>query len=107
MTEKRTSHYDLQELKQLIKKENTREITRTCIKTANELGFSKTEIVDAILSLNNSDFYKSMTTYGNPKIWQDVYRTCIRELNLYIKIQKSFTDKCIVISFKEDEKEEK
>ncbi|MBI3585253.1 MAG: type II toxin-antitoxin system MqsR family toxin [Nitrospinae bacterium] len=104
--EKRTSHYNLDELKALIKNENTRTITRTCIKTAHELGFSETEIVDIVFSLTNNSFYKSMTTYGSSKVWQDVYKPCVRGVNLYIKIQKTLDDKCGVISFKKDEKEE-
>jgi motility quorum-sensing regulator/GCU-specific mRNA interferase toxin len=101
--EKLNSHYDLNELKRLIKNKNTRYITRTCIKNAHELGFSETEIIEVVLSLKNNNIYKSMTTHHNPKIWQDVYKIYNSGVNLYIKVQKSDDDKCIVISFKKDE----
>ena len=51
------------------------------------------------MSLLNKDLYKSMTTYHDNKIWQDVYYKTIDNIDLYIKLQIS--DKAIVISFKE------
>ena len=51
------------------------------------------------MSLINKDLSKSMTTYRDNKIWQDVYHKAIDNIDLYIKLQIS--DKAIVISFKE------
>jgi len=51
------------------------------------------------MSLVNQDLYKSMTSYSDNKIWQDVYYKNIDTLELYIKLQ--ITEKAIVISFKE------
>jgi len=55
---------------------------------------------DVITSLRTADFYKSMTTYANHLIWQDVYRgTAVNGTRLYIKLM--VLDGVLIISFKE------
>jgi len=106
VSEKRKSHYDLEELKELVRKERWI-VTKTAEKRAVELGLSHYEIKEIILSLRQEDFYKSMTSYRDYKLWQDVYKpkVLIREeyIELYIKLQKSPDEKCIIISFKQSE----
>ena len=51
------------------------------------------------MNLTNKNLYKSMTTYQNNKIWQDVYFQKINNHELYIKLQIS--EQAIIISFKE------
>jgi len=48
-------------------------ITRTAIRTAQELGFYEHDIRRIISTMELKHFYKSMTSYANHKIWQDVY----------------------------------
>ncbi|WP_404831100.1 type II toxin-antitoxin system MqsR family toxin [Endozoicomonas euniceicola] len=43
--------------------------------------------------------YKSMTTYANHKIWQDVYRPTSSGGEVYLKL--TVTDDVLVVSFKE------
>lgn len=101
MSKSKKPHYDLNELKELIQNENTRVITDSSHKGATELGFSVTEIEETVLSLKTSDFHKTMPTKKYQKAWQDVYKPNRQNLKLYIKLQKSFNDKyVIVISFK-------
>jgi motility quorum-sensing regulator/GCU-specific mRNA interferase toxin len=38
------------------------------------LGFGFEEIADVVAALTARDFYKSMTTHADHRIWQDVYR---------------------------------
>jgi len=95
------SSYDLEELKKLLQDENTRYITPESIREANKLGFSETEIIEIILSLKRDDFYKTMPAKKFQKMWQDVYKPRIKGQILYIKLQKSFNGKGVVISFKE------
>jgi len=38
------------------------------------LGFGYSEMLAVVLALKPADFYKSMTTYADHTIWQDVYR---------------------------------
>jgi motility quorum-sensing regulator/GCU-specific mRNA interferase toxin len=40
--------------------------TATAFRDAQELGFSREEMIEAIQSIRASDFYKSMTAYANP-----------------------------------------
>jgi motility quorum-sensing regulator/GCU-specific mRNA interferase toxin len=46
-------------------------------------------------------FFKSMTTFADHRVWQDVYRVPARELELYIKFQADVVTEFIVMSFKE------
>jgi len=55
-----------------------------------------------ILSIDQSHFYKSMTSYRNHQIWQDVYHVPFDDLVLYVKFTKSFDDDFyMLISLKE------
>lgn len=101
INEKQTPHYSLIELKTLLLNDETSSITQSSISDAFSLGFSKTEMIDAVQLLKRDDFYKSMTTYHDSSLWQDVYHLRVRESILYIKLQKSFAEKGVIISFKE------
>lgn len=93
-------HYDLGELKKLVGDEDTRIITDSSLEGAIEANFSVTEIIDTVRSLESSDFYKTMRTKNFQNSWQDVYRPIKKDIKLYVKLQKSFNGKCVVISFK-------
>lgn len=47
------------------------------------------------------DFYKSMTTYNDSSIWQDVYRPHTAVGKVYLKL--TVTHDLLVVSFKESE----
>jgi motility quorum-sensing regulator/GCU-specific mRNA interferase toxin len=63
------------------------------------LGLNDDEVLKIINTLENKNLHKSMTSYNNSQIWQDVYNANYKELALYIKLQIS--EDAIVISFKE------
>lgn len=96
--QKRVAHYSLQSIKDLIN-QSQYFITRTARVDYINLGFDDEDVIEIIMSLVNQDLYKSMTTYSDNKIWQDVYYKNVDDLELYIKFQ--ITGKAIVISFKE------
>jgi motility quorum-sensing regulator/GCU-specific mRNA interferase toxin len=98
LIQKRVSHYNLDFIKELISA-NQYFIAQSARQGYFELAFDDDEVLEIIISLVNKDLYKSMTTYHDNKIWQDVYRKTIDDIDLYIKLQIS--DKAIVISFKE------
>lgn len=98
--EKRVAHYDLESIKELIKN-NQYYITGSARTCYTALGFADEDALTIINSLSNKDLYKSMTSYGDHSIWQDVYYKTVEELKLYIKLQVN--DKAIVISFKENQ----
>jgi motility quorum-sensing regulator / GCU-specific mRNA interferase toxin len=53
-----------------------------------------------VLSLSPADFYKSMTTHADHRIWQDVYRTKTSDrAEVYLKL--TVIDDVLIVSFKE------
>lgn len=103
--EKRKRHYVLSEFKVLFKDEKTRHITREAHKGATAEGYMTVEdIEDVIDRLCSEHFYKSMTTFQNHKLWQDVYKFVDEEKKLYIKLQFTVDgDKAVLIQMKKDE----
>lgn len=96
--QKKIAHYSLQSVKDLIS-EGQYFITKSARVDYTDLGLDDEEVIEIIMSLINKDLYKSMTSYSDNKIWQDVYHKTVDKLELYIKLQ--ITNKAIVISFKE------
>ena len=53
-----------------------------------------------IMALTPADFYKSMTTHGDHRIWQDVYRTRTADaVEVYLKL--TVIDDLLIVSLKE------
>jgi len=106
--EKRKPHYLLTQLQELLEDERTRIITRTCKREAAQVGYIDDEmIVERVQRLTRKEFDKSMTAYGNPKLWQDVYKSDDGERSLYIKLQLAVTgEKTVIIQFKTDTSKE-
>lgn len=94
--EKFTPTYDLEEFKR-----SDFEITKTAQKSAENLGFKLSDIDEVISSMNQKHFYKSMTSYVNHKIWQDVYHVPYEDLILYVKFTKNLISEFTLLSFKE------
>ena len=97
------AHYDLNEIKELLKDPDTRIITQCSRIEAVELGYaSPSDMVNRIQSLSVHEIYKTMESVKIPGLWQDVYRTSDGSIDLYIKIQKSYDGKKgVIIQFKE------
>ena len=77
------------------------EITRVAERTAANLGFNKKGIKEVISTMELKHFYKSMTSYANHKIWQDVYHVPYDDLILYIKFTQNIISEFTLLSFKE------
>jgi motility quorum-sensing regulator/GCU-specific mRNA interferase toxin len=54
---------------------------------ASELGFELADMLAVVMSLTPDDFYKSMTTHADHKVWQDVYRPNTRAGEVYLKLR--------------------
>lgn len=78
----------------------SRYITKTAREGALALRMTEADIVQTVLGLQPADFYKSMTTYGENKMWQDVYKPFAQGVPIYLKVQ-ILQERGIVISFKE------
>jgi motility quorum-sensing regulator/GCU-specific mRNA interferase toxin len=63
------------------------------------LGFDFEGILAVILDLTPRDFYKSMTTYADHRVWQDVYRPTTPKGQVYLKL--TVIDDLLIVSFKE------
>jgi motility quorum-sensing regulator/GCU-specific mRNA interferase toxin len=87
-------------LKEAFKKVSDLRITRTARRTIFGLGLNLENVVFIIQSLSSKNFYKSMTTYADHKVWQDVYHFQYNSLNLYIKFMID-DEGHLIVSFKE------
>ena len=63
------------------------------------LGFGFEEIVGAVAALTPRDFYKSITTHADHRVWQDVYRPETPVGEVYLKL--TGLDDLPIVSFKE------
>jgi motility quorum-sensing regulator/GCU-specific mRNA interferase toxin len=53
-----------------------------------------------VMSLTSADFYKSMTTHADHRIWQDVYHAkTANSADVYLKL--TVVDDVLIVSFKE------
>jgi motility quorum-sensing regulator / GCU-specific mRNA interferase toxin len=58
-------------------------------------------VVAVIQALKGADFEKSMTSYANNQVWQDVYLPTVGGTKLYVKITIDAMGALFLISFKE------
>lgn len=63
------------------------------------LGFDFEGIIGVVKALVSTDFYKSMTTHADHRIWQDVYQPTTSAGPVYLKL--TVIDDVLVVSFKE------
>lgn len=98
--EKRTAHYPLADVKQLVNKGAVC-ATATALKGAADLGFSFDDMKYVLVNLEEADLYKSMTSKYDltGSLWQDVYRYPAEEGEIYLKIQ--IVEFVVIVSFKE------
>jgi len=98
--EKRTPHYDLARVQTDVVRLGAAAFTKTALDGGRAMGLTSAEMLAVMSSLTRRDFYKSMTTYVDHRVWQDVYHaaTPVRK-EAYIKI--TLRDAALVIQFKE------
>lgn len=96
--EKRTPHCKLSMIKAMIAEGKVRS-TQSALAGAAALGLDFEGMVAVVRELTPADFYKSMTTHADHRIWQDVYRPSTPAGEVYLKLTVS--DDVLVISFKE------
>jgi motility quorum-sensing regulator/GCU-specific mRNA interferase toxin len=99
--EKRKPSYDLSAIKAAIGSVETLSIKMTALRNAEALGYDDVGIVNVILGIERRMFVKSMTTFENHRLWQDVYHVPSRGLILYVKFQEDLLTEFAVVSFKE------
>ena len=96
--EKYTPHCKLSTVKSLLELSKVR-ATQSALTGGAALGLDFLEMLEVINGLTSSDFYKSMTTHANNRIWQDVYRPVTKAGEVYLKL--TVIDDVLIVSFKE------
>ncbi len=98
--EKRTPHYALDSIKATFSRESSLRITGTARASAFALGLLMADVVRVIQGITREQFYKSMTSLADHRVWQDVYHVPFERTVLYVKFTTDAQGH-LVISFKE------
>ena len=98
--EKGTPHCKLPVVQALVAAGMVR-ATASAFSGARDLGINDLAGMCAVvMSLTSADFYKSMTTHADHRIWQAVYHTKIaNSADVYLKL--TVIDDVLIVSFKE------
>jgi motility quorum-sensing regulator / GCU-specific mRNA interferase toxin len=96
--EKKKPHYSLSLIRESIAAGRVR-ATGSALAGSAALGFDFEGMLTVVVALTATDFYKSMTTYANHQIWQDVYRPCTEAGEVYLKL--TVIEDVLIVSFKE------
>lgn len=105
MTEKRKPTYDLDAFKAAFSTVDRLNITGAALRGAASLGFDRNDIVNVIRTMRRGHFYKSMTSYADHRIWQDVYHVPSDAGVLYVKFTADIVAQFLLLSFKEKDNE--
>jgi motility quorum-sensing regulator/GCU-specific mRNA interferase toxin len=96
--EKRSAHCKLSVLKAMIQAGKVR-MTLSALAGGAALRFDADDVVAVVMALTPKDFYKSMTTHADRRLWQDVYRPATSAGKVYVKL--TVIDEVLIVSFKE------
>lgn len=99
--EKRKPTYDLKAFKAAFADPDKLRATVTATKSAAALGFGRADIVATIQTMERPHFFKSMTSYEDHRIWQDVYHVPSSAGLLYVKFTAEVMTEFVLLSFKE------
>lgn len=98
-SEKRKPTYDLASIKAEFCTVKALRMTRAARDGAFDLGLSLQGVVDVIASMTREQFYKSMASHNDHRIWQDVYHVPVASVLVYVKFTIDDEGK-LLISFK-------
>ncbi len=98
--EKRRPAHDLGAFKSAVAADRAG-VTQTAIRDARALGFGYQDMKTAIAAMERGQFVKSMTSYADHRLWQDVYHVRHEGLVLYVKFTASVIAEFTLLSFKE------
>ena len=96
--EKQTPHCKLSVVKAMIEAGNVRS-TKSALIGGEAMGFGFDDIINVVMALTPIDFYKSMTTHTDHRVWQDVYRPTTSAGEVYLKL--TVIDDVLIVAFKE------
>lgn len=99
--EKKRPTYDLGAIKSALGSVDRLAITTSALRDAVSLGFDRHAVVETIIGIDPRMFFKSMTTYADHRVWQDVYHVPANDHLLYVKFQADVITEFRVMSFKD------
>ena len=103
--EKRKPTCDLEGFREEFCSVGALRMTRTAQTTAWALGLSLADVVLVVQSMKREHFYKSMTSFADHRIWQDVYHVPSAVGVLYVKFTADALKEFLLLSFKEKDDE--
>lgn len=95
--EKGTPHCKLSVVKTMLQAGKVRS-TLSALAGGAALGLDFEDILKVVMALAPADFYKSMTTHADHRVWQDVYRPGTSAGKVYLKL--TVIDDVLIVSFK-------
>lgn len=99
--EKRTPHYSLTPVFAVLADPKSTPFTGSALVGGLELQLSPMQMRQVVGALTRKCFYKSMTTYADHRVWQDVYIGLTPDgIEVYIKITVYTDGRPPVIQFK-------
>ncbi|SFU70346.1 type II toxin-antitoxin system MqsR family toxin [Pseudoduganella namucuonensis] len=96
--EKPKAHYKLSSVRALVETGHVR-VTKVAREGGAAMGFDLDGLLAVVKGLRTSDFYKSMTTHADHRVWQDVYRPATPLGAVYLKL--TVVEDVLIVSFKE------
>jgi len=99
--DKKKPTYDLEAFKQAFSTIESLNMTFTAANDAANLGFDRAGVVAFLQAMQSAHFYKSMTSYADHTVWQDVYHVLSAAGVLYIKFTADTVTLFKILSFKE------
>lgn len=100
MSEKLKPTYDLGSFQGWAYPEAFR-VTGTALRTALGLGLTIPDMVGVIQTMRREHFYKSMTSFNDHRVWQDVYHVPSEAGLLDVKFRQDAVTDFMLLSFKE------
>ena len=97
--EKNTPHYPLAEIQVQMTTAQEMNLTVSARTGIRAVGMAQADALVVVQELTRKNFYKSMTTHADHRVWQDVYHGQYNGAALYVKFQRA--GDYFVVSFKE------
>ena len=99
--EKFKPHYDLAQIQAKVAELGVASFTKTALDGGRAMGLTTGEMPSVIAGLGPANFYKSMTTLADHRVWQDVFHAQTQAgKEAYIKVTMR-EDGPPIIQFKE------
>ena len=96
--EKSTPHCKLALVKAMVDAGQVR-TTKLAREGGVALGFDFDGMLAVVMALTRADFFKSMSSHADHRVWQDVYRPTTPAGEVYLKL--TVVDDVLIVSFKE------